>query len=162
MIDIEIQNPNGFETLPKAIDLQKWSEAALQDNSQDCSVVLRFVDMQESSHLNSTYRHKEAATNVLSFSYDSAEIIPEKFQELIPEPMHLGDLVLCEPLVKQEAQAQNKALKQHWVHLITHGLLHLQGYDHIDENDAIIMEALEIKILDEQGFANPYLEVIDS
>ncbi|MEE9326432.1 MAG: rRNA maturation RNase YbeY [Cocleimonas sp.] len=154
MIEVEIQNPDEFGSLPAKDSIQTWCHAALQDDKQDYSLVIRFVGTEESAHLNSTYRQKKSATNVLSFSYDAPGFVVEEQGE----PKHLGDLVLCEPLVKKEAVAQNKDLIQHWAHLIIHGVLHLQGYDHVDDKSALIMESLEVKILQQQGFANPYVD----
>jgi probable rRNA maturation factor len=155
MIEIDIQNPDEFDSLPAKDSIQTWCHAALQNDAQDYSLVIRFVGVGESTHLNSTYRHKHSATNVLSFTYDTADFVMEEMDE----PTYLGDLVLCEPLVKEEAVAQNKDLIQHWAHLIIHGVLHLQGYDHIDDQSAEIMESLEVKILQQQGFANPYVVI---
>lgn len=159
MIEIEIQNPYGFDTIPQLDDLQKWSHAALQisKKNQAISLVIRFVNEDEGIDLNHTYRDKNVATNVLSFPYevpDYAVDIPELQDEYSQQ--HLGDLVLCEKVVIAEAKAQNKTLEQHWAHLIIHGVLHLQGYDHINDDDAVNMESLEIKILESLGFSNPY------
>lgn len=154
MLEIEIQNPEEFGSLPTKKSIQTWCHAALQSDEDDYSVVIRFVGTEESTHLNSTYRQKNSATNVLSFIYDAPDVVIDEQGE----PKHLGDLVLCEPLVKEEALAQNKDLILHWAHLIIHGVLHLQGYDHVDDQSAEIMESLEVNILQQQGFANPYLE----
>ena len=161
MIELEIQNPYGFDTVPAIDDVRKWSTAALQTSEVDqvISLVVRFVDEDEGIDLNHTYRDKNAATNVLSFPYevpDYAVDIPEL--EVEYSQQHLGDLVLCEKVVIDEAKKQNKTEVQHWAHLIIHGVLHLQGYDHIDDSDAFKMESLEIKILESLGFSNPYSE----
>ncbi len=158
MIELELQNPCGFDTIPHANDLKLWSNAALQDLEQTTSLVIRVVNEQEGIDLNSTYRDKNSATNVLSFPYEVPEYavdIPALQQEYSQQ--HLGDLVLCEKVVIEEANAQNKTLEQHWAHLVVHGVLHLQGYDHINDEDASKMESLEIEILDSLGFENPYL-----
>ena len=159
MIDIELQNPYGFDTIPDKNDLQTWSNAALQktDDKNSVSLVIRVVNEEEGIELNQTYRDKNSATNVLSFPYEVPEYaadIPELQDEYSQQ--YLGDLVLCEKVVINEAKAQNKTLEQHWAHLIIHGALHLQGYDHIDDNDAMIMESLEIEIMEGLGFKNPY------
>jgi len=154
MIELEIQNPCRFE-IPNSVDLQNWAEAAIQEEGKEFSLVIRFVDEEEGIDLNHTYRHKKSATNVLSFPYEAPDYYVE-IPELVDEPAHLGDLVLCEPVVLNEAAEQNKALQQHWAHLVIHGVLHLQGYDHLTVEDAIIMESLEIKILEQLGFNNPY------
>jgi len=119
--------------------------------------VIRVVNEEEGIDLNQIYRNKNSATNVLSFPYevpDYAADIPELQDEYSQQ--HLGDLVLCEKVVIEEAKAQNKTAEQHWAHLIIHGVLHLQGYDHINDDDAVKMESLEIKILESLGFKNPY------
>lgn len=150
-IELECQNPNSFESVPNQTDCQNWVAAAIQDLNQDLSIVIRFVDAEESQNLNSSYRQKDAPTNVLSFSFEMPDIPGP-----LVEPKHLGDLVLCEPVVLREAKNQNKDILQHWSHLIIHGTLHLQGYDHIKSSEAEVMESLEIKILDSLGFDNPY------
>jgi probable rRNA maturation factor len=162
MVELEFQNPYGFDTIPDKNDLQKWSNSALQTsndeaNESSISLVIRIVNEEEGIALNHSYRNKEYATNVLSFPYevpDYAVDIPE-LQDAYSQ-QHLGDLVLCEKVVIAEAKAQNKPLEQHWAHLIIHGVLHLQGYDHINDDDAIKMESLEIEILESLGFSNPY------
>ena len=161
MVELELQNPYGFDTIPDENDLQKWSNISLQHSQNDSSVslVIRVVDEEEAIELNHTYRDKNTATNVLSFPYEVPEYvtgIPELQDEYAQQ--HLGDLVLCEKVVIDEARAQNKPLDQHWAHLIIHGVLHLQGYDHICDDDAIKMESLEIEILESLGFSNPYDE----
>lgn len=163
MIDLDVQNPCGFETIPDAINCQRWVEAAIQKDkasikSSESSVVIRFVDEDEGLELNHTYRNKNSATNVLSFPFEAPGFLsglPGQ-EGLDDEPTHLGDLVLCEPVVLKEASEQNKSKEQHWAHLIIHGTLHLQGYDHLNDDEASIMESLEIKILENLGFSNPY------
>ena len=113
--------------------LRRWVKAALQ---QDARLTLRFVDEVEGRELNHTYRGKDYATNVLSFPYDT-------------EPVICGDLVICVPVVEREAGEQGKALMAHYAHLVVHGVLHLQGYDHeTSEADADLMEAKEAAILE--------------
>ncbi len=161
MVDVELQNPYGFDTIPDKSDLQAWSNAALQktDAKNSVALVVRVVNEEEGLELNQTYRDKSSATNVLSFPYEVPEYAADN-PELQDEysQQYLGDLVLCEKVVISEAKAQNKTLEQHWAHLIIHGVLHLQGYDHIDDDDATIMESLEIEIMERLGFENPYSE----
>jgi len=108
-------------------------------------IALRFVDAKEGKILNRDYRGKDYATNVLTFSYheDSGEITQ-------------ADIILCTDVLQQEAAAQNKSLVDHALHLIVHGVLHAQGYDHEDDDEASEMEALEVEILAELGVKNPY------
>lgn len=108
---------------------------------------IRIVNNAESQKLNEHYRHKSGPTNVLSFPSLAVPGINSHY---------LGDLVIAAPLVAQEAQLQNKAIEAHWAHLIVHGVLHLIGYDHIESQDASVMEALEILIMTELGYPNPY------
>lgn len=110
-------------------------------------ITLRFVAIEESRQLNRDYRGKDAPTNVLSFPSDIPSFIDSDF---------LGDLVVCNEILEQEAIAQHKLLKAHWTHILVHGLLHLMGYDHIVESDAAEMEALEISILEQFGIPDPY------
>jgi probable rRNA maturation factor len=154
-VDVELQNPYEYTSIPKASDCQLWVETALSKIEYDtpCTMVIRFVDEAEGRTLNHSYRNKNSATNVLSFPYEVSE-----FELDIPELAnnHIGDLVLCEELVIREAKVQNKEILQHWAHLIIHGTLHLNGYDHLNDDEAETMEALEITILKKLGYQNPY------
>ena len=119
----------------------RWIRHAL---ALDAEITVRIVDEDEGRQLNRDYRHKDYATNVLTFDYAQ-------------EPLVLADLVLCAPVVKREAREQNKTLEEHYAHLLVHGTLHAQGWDHeTSEQDAQEMEAYETAILQELGFANPY------
>jgi probable rRNA maturation factor len=133
--------------------MQQWAEIARQ-GSTDASVTLRFVNQQEGLALNQTYRSKDGATNILSFIFEQP-ILPNGV--VLDQPLHLGDLVICLPVIETEAQQQQKSLEQHFAHLIIHGMLHLQGYDHLEAQQAQQMEALEIDILQTLGYPNPYL-----
>lgn len=106
-------------------------------------VTLRIVDAEEARMLNRDYRGKDVATNVLSFPYS-------------PLPEMAGDLVLCLPVVLTEAEAQGKTAEAHFAHLVVHGMLHLQGYDHEQDDQAILMEAKEREILAQLGYPDPY------
>lgn len=110
-------------------------------------VTLRIVDLAESRQLNSDYRNKDKPTNVLSFPFEAPEHIEMPF---------LGDLVVCAAVVEQEAKEQDKPVTNHWAHLCVHGLLHLLGYDHIDETEAQEMEGLETAILAKLNIDDPY------
>ena len=136
--------------LPELALFQQWAEVALkEDVTEDCELSIRLVDVAESAELNLTYRAKSGPTNVLSFPFDSP--IPM-------EPKLLGDLVICVPLVNNEALEQAKQVEHHWAHLVVHGCLHLLGYDHIEHDEAEEMEAFEIEILQTLAIDNPYLE----
>lgn len=129
------------KNIPNRRLFRKWVKAAL---SQSIEVVIRIVDRQEGETLNRDFRGKESATNVLTFVYD----------DNIPL---LGDVVLCAPVIYDEAQQQGKDLIAHYAHLTVHGILHLQGYDHTCDEDAIIMESLETEIITRLGYPDPYL-----
>lgn len=120
----------------------------LNDNIE-CTI--RVVNREESAGLNRQYRDKEGATNVLSFEFELPVDI-----DLEMEIDLLGDLVICAPLVAEQAIEQNKSLEMHWTHLIVHGILHLLGYDHLNEADSDKMETLERKIMHKLGYSDPY------
>jgi probable rRNA maturation factor len=111
---------------------------------------LRIVDEAEMTGLNEQYRKKSGPTNVLSFPADLPQGVNSPF---------LGDIIICAPVVAKEAKDQGKSLDSHWAHMTVHGILHLQGYNHIDNTEAEQMESLEIKIMQQLGFANPYDEI---
>ncbi|NQY27381.1 MAG: rRNA maturation RNase YbeY [Piscirickettsiaceae bacterium] len=134
---------------PGVDQFQQWVDVALQEVSEDCELSIRLVDCDESAELNANYRGKDKPTNVLSFPFDSSVEI---------KPKLLGDLVICASVVEQEAKEQNKTAHDHWAHLVVHGCLHLLGYDHIDDEDAEIMESLEIKLLQSLNIDDPYQE----
>ena len=121
--------------------VQRWIRHALE---RDAEITVRIVDSEEGQDLNQTYRKKNYATNVLTFDYTHTPIVT-------------ADLVLCAPTVAQEARTQNKTLQAHYAHLIVHGTLHAQGWDHeTNAQDARAMEAREVRILQKLGFDNPY------
>ena len=128
--------------LPTRRVLRKWMRAALRRNAE---VTLRIVAEAEGLALNREYRKRDYATNVLSFVYQDA-----------PQGL-AGDIVLCAPVIQREAAEQGKPLAAHYAHLVIHGALHLQGYDHEDDSEAEAMEAHEIYILARLGYDNPYL-----
>ena len=146
---VEIQAVYTSHDQPDAGQIQSWVDAALHGHAKDTEIVVRIVGEQEGAELNKLYRHKDGPTNILSFPADLPEGIGLNL---------LGDLVVCAPVLEQEALEQGKSLAHHWAHIIIHGVLHLLGYDHVDEDDAEIMEALEINILNKLNITNPYLE----
>ncbi|MGL6070199.1 rRNA maturation RNase YbeY [Craterilacuibacter sp.] len=136
--------------LPSASELNRWARAALQSGVKMAEVSILIVDADEGRSLNRDYRGKDYATNVLSFALNEGETVAGM-------PL-FGDLVLCAPVVAQEAADQGKDLLAHYAHLTVHGMLHLQGLDHEDEAEADAMEALETLILAKLGYPDPYLE----
>jgi probable rRNA maturation factor len=144
---IEIQNIYQASNIPDEQPIQHWIDAALKDHSTDTEIVIRIVDEQESAELNEQYRHKKGPTNILSFPVE----IPEGIELDL-----LGDLVICAPILEKEALEQQKVLVDHWAHIIIHGVLHLLGYDHIEEDEAELMENKEISILESLSITNPY------
>lgn len=118
----------------------RWLRHALQS---DAEITVRIVDTEEGQALNRDYRHKDYATNVLTFDYTQ-------------EPVVTADLVLCAPVVAKEAKEQGKTLQEHYAHLLVHGALHAQGWDHEAEEDAQVMELRESEIMARLGFENPY------
>jgi probable rRNA maturation factor len=135
---LSVQYAAGGDDLPARPLLRRWAAAALDC---DASVTIRFVDVGEGRTLNRSYRGKDRATNVLAFVYDEVSG---------------GDIVLCAPVLRREARQQGKALDVHCAHLVVHGMLHLQGYDHQQAGDATRMEAREVAILATLGIPNPY------
>lgn len=146
---IDLQLPSQASTVPSLSQFKQWSAAALLEHQGKASLCIRVVDEAESAELNSTYRHKQGPTNVLSFPFAAPDGL-----EL--ETNYLGDLVICAPVVEREAETQQIPLMAHWAHMTIHGVLHLLGYDHIIAEDAEVMEQLEAQILTQLGFANPY------
>jgi probable rRNA maturation factor len=131
--------------LPGRAQLRRWAKAAL---AHDAVATLRIVDAEEGRQLNRDYRDKDYATNVLTFEYGPDETVTSA-------PMN-GDIVLCAPVVAGEAAEQGKTLEAHYAHLVVHGMLHLQGYDHEDEGEAVVMEALESFVMMRLGYPDPY------
>lgn len=153
MNDIEIQRIFASQGQPDQQQIQLWIDTALDDVEQDTEIVVRIVDEQESAELNQQYRHKAGATNILSFPVE----VPDGIELNL-----LGDLVICAPVLEREAKEQGKLLTHHWAHILVHGILHLLGYDHIDEAEAELMEAKEIAILNKLHINNPYIEAINT
>jgi probable rRNA maturation factor len=145
-ITVDLQNDESLDAVPPEQQFEQWIAAALQESYNRLEQTIRIVGEAESRELNSRYRGKASATNVLAFPGDN---------ELLDYDC-LGDLVICAPIVAAEAALQNKRVEAHWAHLVVHGMLHLQGFDHQNEVDTRQMEALEIKILDSLGYNNPY------
>lgn len=164
---IDVQIACTDSAVPDAAQLTGWAIEAMQAAqarlatgpgsitiANDAELTIRVVDETESQALNNEYRGKDKPTNVLSFPFEWPEGLPA--DALTPM---LGDLAICAAVVQHEAQQQHKSADAHWAHMIIHGVLHLLGYDHIEDADAETMETLEIELLAGLGYANPYIEI---
>ena len=141
-LDFSLQLASQAADIPSASQFRRWVRAALR---VETSLAIRIVDEEEGRQLNASYRGKDYATNVLTFP-------------LTEEPLLMGDIVICAPVVARAAMEQGKSLLAHYAHMTVHGVLHLHGYDHEVDAQADLMEAMEIAILRKLGFANPYAE----
>jgi probable rRNA maturation factor len=149
MYQIAVQRTVTEKSIPSPAKFKRWAKQALQKKMPSAELTIRIVGTEEMRQLNYEYRKKNKPTNVLSFPMD----IPAEFNEEIPM---LGDIVICADVIKKEAVAQKKSEESHWAHMVVHGTLHLLGYDHEKNDEAEVMEAEEILIMDSLGFANPY------
>lgn len=156
---VDLQVACEDDVLPTEADIRNWIDSAISghnaaqlESNQDVvssaqEITVRIVELSESQQLNHDYRGKDKPTNVLSFPFDAPPGIEIKL---------LGDLVVCAEVVKQEALQQHKNHMHHWAHMIVHGTLHLLGYDHVEDDEAEYMEALEIIILNKLAIDDPY------
>ncbi|MCB1733935.1 MAG: rRNA maturation RNase YbeY [Gammaproteobacteria bacterium] len=147
-MELEVQIESQMMALPVEADFQRWVDVAAAGVDPETEIVIRIVDREESADLNAAYRGKTGPTNVLSFPFQAP---PETGIKM------LGDLVICAPVVADEAEDQGKPGFAHWAHMVVHGTLHLLGYDHVNNDDAEIMESRERDILAKLGFPDPYL-----
>jgi probable rRNA maturation factor len=145
---LELQN-EGQLSCPLLTDFELWANATLAaiNHTKNAAFTLRITGAAEVQSLNMQYRNQDKPTNVLSFPAD----LPEELE--LPD---IGDIVICAEIVEQEAFEQKKPLKSHWAHMTVHGILHLLGYDHLEDSEATVMEALETKILTTLGYTAPY------
>ncbi|MCH9798963.1 MAG: rRNA maturation RNase YbeY [Betaproteobacteria bacterium] len=140
-IQLTLQVASDTSNIPNKTQFRKWAKAALR---VDTEVTIRIVDEAEGRALNLAYRGKDYATNVLTFP-------------LTEEPHLMGDIIICAPVVATEANTQHKSLEAHYAHLTVHGVLHLHGYDHEIDEQAALMESIEVTTLINLGYPNPYL-----
>lgn len=154
---VAFEDVSGADNVPTAASIEQWVLQVLS-NQLDAApfpeLSIQIVDEQTISELNETYRHKSGPTNVLSFPFEAPPGLPEEEAEAL-----LGDIVICAQVVSNEAQQQQKSLQAHWAHMVVHGVLHLLGYDHLNDEEAEQMESLEIQLLSELTFPNPYQEL---
>lgn len=148
-LKLSLQIASQAATLPTRAQIKEWAQAALANTVKQAEITFRIVDAEEGQKLNLAYRGKDYATNVLTFTYDDE-------MPCIPGMPLLGDIVLCAPVVEREATEQDKPLLAHYCHLVVHGILHLQGYDHMTEEEAKPMEALETQTVISLGYDDPY------
>ena len=141
-LSLAVQYATQDQRVPSRAQLRRWIYAVLE---RDATITLRIVSAKEGRALNRDYRDKDYATNVLTFVYDAT-----------PDGAVIGDIVLCAPVIAKEAREQRKELQHHYAHLVTHGTLHLQGYDHEADNDAQVMEQREVALLARMKIADPY------
>lgn len=146
-LDLQIAS-SSEEDLPSSELFLSWLTAAISPFQSDAEVTIRIVDQEESQQLNCQYRNKDKPTNVLSFPFE----VPEGIELNL-----LGDLVICRQVVEREALEQETPILAHWAHMVVHGSLHLLGYDHIEEDEAVEMETIETGIMLKMGFQDPYL-----
>lgn len=144
---LAVQYATRESEVPGRARFRRWAKVAL---ARDAELTLRLVDAAEGRALNHRYRRKDDPTNVLTFAYAGPEPVRKG------APLLSGDIVLCAPVIAQEARAQGITAEAHYAHLTVHGVLHLQGYDHERKRDAAVMEARETEILAKLGYADPY------
>lgn len=154
IVQVDVQIACDDEGLPESDEIEIWAqraiEAAAGNVDDEVEVAIRIVDSVESRSLNRDFRQQDRPTNVLSFPAGDIEGLPAK------APKTLGDIVICAPVVSDEAAAQGKEIGGHWAHMVVHGMLHLLGFDHMNDDEALAMERLETQILTTHGVADPY------
>lgn len=148
VLELDVQwNCAVTSKLPRETDLLRWASAVLPDEVITREVTIRVVDKREMQAANNEWRQKNRPTNVLSFP---ADFPPETGID------YLGDIMICAEVLLEESVQQKKSLDAHWAHIVIHGMLHLLGFDHLDEQGAVEMESIEVEILRSFGYNNPY------
>lgn len=147
MINLALINEHNLPA-PDAAQFESWLHQVAERLDIKGEVCIKIIGVEESQFLNHTYRNNDKSTNVLSF--------PSEIPDFV-ESTQLGDLAICVEVVEKESKQQNKPLEHHWAHMTIHGVLHLLGYDHIEDADAEAMEALEVELLQNLSIKNPYM-----
>jgi probable rRNA maturation factor len=145
-----VQYATAEPELPARSRLRAFAQAALERSAQ---VTLRLVDESEGRRLNRDFRGKDYPTNVLTFVYTEGDPLAG---DILAGDILAGDIVLCAPVIAAEARSQHKEPQAHYAHLVVHGMLHLQGYDHEQDDEAAVMEAREAEIVTALGYPDPY------
>ena len=145
-LEIDLQLATQEPGIPEAERIEAWARAALAGLAA-AELTVRVVSREESAELNQRYRTRAGPTNVLAFPSDLPAEVASTY---------VGDIVICAPLVAEEAAAQGKDVAAHWAHLVVHGILHLRGYGHDSDAEAEQMESLETRVLGALGYADPY------
>lgn len=150
---LNFENASSAANLPSKHDFYRWAWSALKSGYRRADISLILLDEEAARAYNRDYRGKDYATNVLSFALNEGETLPCQVSEKL-----YGDLIICPQVVLKEAAEQGKTPERHFAHLTIHGVLHLMGYDHIEDDEAEIMEAEEIRLMRAAGYPNPYRE----
>ncbi len=148
--ELDLQLTDAVRAVPARDQFEQWVAAALEEGAPN-ELAIRIVDEEEGRSLNHQFRDRDYATNVLSFPFEAPEGVPIDY---------LGDLVICAPVVEREAVEQGKTPESHWAHMVVHGVLHLQGYDHTEQGEADEMENLEKAIMARLGYPDPYQDEV--
>ena len=152
--EFEIQRASKSVNTPHDDQFQLWINAIPVRQDTRFALSIRIVEEPEARRFNREYRNKDYATNILSFPAELPEGLPADIRQT-----QLGDLLICAPVVIREALERKRPEANHWAHLTVHGILHLLGYDHQQEKEAVVMESLEIEILNKLGISDPYLDI---
>ncbi|MGH6884914.1 MAG: rRNA maturation RNase YbeY [Geminicoccales bacterium] len=155
-LDLTVQVACDAPGLPGQAELERWIAAVLEGRRDRAAMTVRIVGESESRELNRVWRRRDRPANVLAFRAGPPADLPPRWRASA-----LGDLVVCAPIVAREAAEQDKPAAAHWAHLVVHGTLHLLGYDHTEQNEASVMEALEGEILARLGYCDPYGDAHD-
>jgi probable rRNA maturation factor len=140
-LSVQFADARHKAVLPRAL-LRTWVKAALKHENAPAEITLRFVSEAEAQSLNTDYRHRDYVPNVLTFDYSHSPCA--------------GDVVICATVIEREAAEQGKTLIAHYAHMVIHGVLHAQGFDHQKKREAALMERLEVQLLQSLGFDSPY------